>query len=232
MRSVGSGRLAAASVLCARVRAVIGAGRASRKAAMDKARWVVVDVESTGLDPRRDRLVAIAGVALHLAGGVPRLVPGDSFEAVLRGAEARFDRRNILLHGVGVGAQRRGQEPADALRAFASWAGAAPRAGFHVDFDRVLIERAEREAGLTVVRADWVDVAPLAAATHPQVRARALDEWLEHFGIPCLARHEAVADTLATAELLMRLWPALRRAGLDDAAAAQALARNQRWLRA
>jgi hypothetical protein len=39
-----------------------------------------------------------------------------------------------------------------------------------------------------------------------------------------------VADTLATAELLMRLWPALRRAGIKDAATAQALARNRRWL--
>jgi hypothetical protein len=28
----------------------------------------------------------------------------------------------------------------------------------------------------------------------------------------------------------MRLWPALRRAGIKDAATAQALARNQRWL--
>jgi DNA polymerase-3 subunit epsilon len=65
---------------------------------------------------------------------------------------------------------------------------------------------------------------------HPQVRAHALDEWLEHFGIECLARHEAVADTLATAELWLLLWPALQRAGVRGSAAAQALARNQRWL--
>jgi 1,4-alpha-glucan branching enzyme len=55
--------------------------------------------------------------------------------------------------------------------------------------------------------------------------------WLEHFGIPCLARHEAVADALATAELLMRVWPALRRAGVKDAVSARTLARSQRWRR-
>lgn len=193
-------------------------------------RWVVIDVESTGLDPRRDRLVAIAGVALHVIHGQPRVMADDSFEAVVQAEGAGFDRANILVHGVGVGAQRRGVPPADAIAAFERWAGPALRAGFHVDFDRVLIERATRDAGLAIPPARWLDLAPLATALHPRQRARALDEWLDHFGIACLARHEAVADSLATAELLMRLWPALQRAGVKDAAAAQALARNQRWL--
>jgi DNA polymerase-3 subunit epsilon len=194
------------------------------------ARWVVLDVESTGLDPRRDHLVAIAGVALHFSEGAPRVVADDSFEVVVQAAGPGFDRANILVHGVGVGAQRRGVALPQALQAFERWAGPALRTGFHVDFDRVLIERARRSAGLAGERTHWLDLAPLAAATHPQVRARALDEWLEHFGITCLARHEAVADTLATAELLLRLWPALLRAGVRDAATAQALARHQRWL--
>lgn len=193
-------------------------------------RWVVVDVESTGLDPRRDRLVAIAGVAVHFEKGQPSVVGEDSFEVVLQAQQPAFDRGNILLHGVGVGAQRRGVAPGEAISAFEAWAGASLRAGFHVDFDRVLIQHAARAAGLAPLRARWLDLAPLAAATHPGVRARALDEWLEHFGITCLARHEAVADTLATAELLLRLWPALRRAGVQDDAGACSLARSQRWL--
>ena len=131
---------------------------------------------------------------------------------------------------VGIGARRRGVPLAQALQAFEDWAGPAPRLGFHVDFDRVLIERARRVAGLPATAKRWIDLAPLAAAMHPQVRAHALDEWLEHFGIECLARHEAVADTLATAELWLLLWPALQRAGVRGSAAAQALARNQRWL--
>lgn len=208
----------------------LGRGGPGTGAGSPDGRWVVVDVESTGLDPRSDRLVAIAGVALHFSEGAPRVVADDSFEVVVQAAGPGFDRANILVHGVGVGAQRRGVELPQALQAFERWAGPALRAGFHVDFDRVLIERARRTAGLARERAHWLDLAPLAAATHPQVRARALDEWLEHFGIACLARHEAVADTLATAELLLRLWPALGRAGVKDAATAQALARHQRWL--
>lgn len=207
-----------------------GLGSPAVDAAAADTRWVVIDVESTGLDPRRDRLVAIAGVAVHFFDGAPRVVADDSFEVVVQATGPGFDRANILVHGVGVGAQRRGVELVKALEAFERWAGSSLRVGYHVDFDRVLIERAARTAGQAAVRARWLDLSPLAAATHPQVRAKALDEWLEHFGIPCLARHEAVADTLATAELLLRLWPALQRAGVTNADKAQALARNQRWL--
>ncbi|MEN9418235.1 MAG: hypothetical protein RI988_1855 [Pseudomonadota bacterium] len=213
-----------------RLRGWLGGGPSGSDGATDDTRWVVIDVESTGLDPRSDRLVAIAGVAVHVESGSATVACGDSFEAVVQCDEAVFDRRNILVHGVGVGAWRRGVPLTQALQAFEAWAGMAPRIGFHVDFDRVLIQSARRSAGLPAAPGRWIDLAPLAAAMHPDVRARALDEWLEHFGIECLARHEAVADTLATAELWLYLWPALQRAGVRGSAAAQALARDQRWL--
>ena len=54
-------------------------------AAANASRWVVVDVETSGLDMRRDRLRAIAAIALHVdAQAAPRSALGDSFEAVLR----------------------------------------------------------------------------------------------------------------------------------------------------
>ncbi len=67
---------------------------------------------------------------------------------------------------------------------------------------------------------------------HPEVRARALDDWLAHFGIRCAQRHQAAADTLATAELLLRLWPRLRaQLPVLDIRAASKLASLERWLR-
>jgi len=201
---------------------------------VDEARWVVLDVESSGLDVRSDRLLAIAAMGVHFDGGRPRLQVADSFEVVLRQPEATApaDKANILLHGIGVGAQREGVDAAEALAAFARWVGASPLIAFHAAFDRAMLDRACRAAGLPVLPASaWLDLAPLAAVLHPGVRAKALDDWLAHFGIVCAIRHQAASDTLATAELLLRLWPALRRAlpkpGLR---AAQALADAQRWM--
>jgi DNA polymerase III subunit epsilon len=196
-------------------------------------RWVVLDVEASGLGPRRDRLLAIAAVALCLDNEArPSIEVGDSFEVVLQHSqEIAPDKANILLHGIGVGAQREGEEPAPALEAFERWLGDAPLVAFHSAFDETLIQRAMQSVLGCPLANDWLDLAPVAAAVQPGVKARGLDDWLEHFDIPCARRHQAAADSLATAELLLRLWPAIRvECRSADFAALAALAAQGRWL--
>lgn len=199
----------------------------------DAQRWVVLDVESSGLDAARDRLLAIAAVALHVEPGrAPQVGLGDSFEVVLRHDEAPLDKANILLHGIGVGAQREGTEAHEALAAFERWAGAAPLIGFHVAFDRTLIQRAARASLQRPLPHPWLDLEPVAAVVRPDVQARSLDEWLAALDVRCAVRHQAAADAFATAELLQRLWPAIVAAGAAaDFAALQRLAGQRRWLR-
>jgi DNA polymerase III subunit epsilon len=204
-------------------------------------RWIVLDVESTGLDSRRDHLLAVAAVAVHLGDGGDRIVLGDSFDAVLQHDphNAEPDRSNILLHGIGVGRQRSGLPRAQALAAFEAWAGGSPLIAFHAAFDRAMIERARRELGLAALPNPWLDLEPLAAVLRRDIRARSLDEWMAALGIVCAVRHQAAADTLATAELLLRVLPALRHAqlaaqgaasGAPPFAAVQELAEQRRWL--
>lgn len=216
------------SVLAARLRSLFVRAREP-----DARRWVVLDVEASGFDARRDRLLAIAAVGVHFGrpGAAPAIAFGDSFEVVLRQDETLLDRDNILLHGIGVGAQRAGAEARQALQGFASWLGDAPVVGFHAAFDRRLIQRAMlREHGRRFANR-WLDLEPIAAAVYPGVAGRSLDDWLAHFGIACAMRHQAAADALATAELMLRLWPAIA-AQCDGGSLAElaALADQARWL--
>jgi DNA polymerase-3 subunit epsilon len=200
--------------------------------APDEARWVVLDVESSGLDPHRDRLLAIAAIGVQITPDRALIAPGDSFEVVLKQPDrTTADKDNILVHGIGLGAQRSGMPPAQALSAFEQFVGASPLVAFHAAFDRALIERASRAHLGRSGRHAWLDLEPLAAVLHPQVRARALDDWLAHFGIGVAVRHQAAADALATAELLLKLWPAVRaQRPRPDFRAVQALAAQRRWL--
>ena len=194
-------------------------------------RWVVVDVETSGLDLRHDRLLAIAAIALRLDGQTtPRIDLADSFEAVLRQAHAPADKDNIVLHGIGVGEQRAGAAPAEALAAFEQWLGDAPLIAFHAAFDQTMIHRAMKEALARTLANPWRDLEPVADALHPELGGHAIDDWLEHFGIECAVRHQAAADTLATAELLLRLWPAARKQRCTTFAQLRHLAEQRRWL--
>ena len=195
------------------------------------SRWVLIDVETSGLDMRHDHLLAIAAIALRLDGeAAPCIELGDSFEAVLRQPAASADKANILLHGIGVGEQRAGAAPAEALTAFETWLGDAPLVAFHAAFDRAMIERAMKATLGRTLANPWLDLEPVADALHPEVGGRALDDWLEHFGIQCAVRHQAAADTLATGELLLRLWPAARAQRCTTFAQMRRLAEQRRWL--
>jgi DNA polymerase III subunit epsilon len=220
---------------------MLGWWRRADRAAADAAaagRWVVVDVETTGLNVRRDRLLAIAAVAVGIDGDRASITLGDSFEVVLGPGEAaaavQADHDNILLHGIGVGAQRAGVDPRLGLQAFARYVAGAPLLGFHVGFDQAVIERHARLHGLPSPAALWLDIEPLAAVLRRDVQARSLDEWMAALDIHCAVRHQAAADTLATAELLLKLWPRLAAeepaAARGDARAALRLANNRHWL--
>jgi len=206
-------------------------GRGAQEAASAR-RWVVVDVETSGLDLRRDRLLAIAAVALQVDGEAPpRIALGDSFEALLRqDSAAPVDKDNILLHGIGVGAQRGGVPAIDALGAFERWLAQAPLIAFHAAFDETMIRRAMKATLGRTLASVWLDLEPVADVLHPQVGGATLDDWLAHFDIECAGRHQAAADAMATAELLLRLGPAARTLRCASFAGLRQLAADRQWL--
>ncbi len=114
--------------------------RPAHARAGDSARWVVLDVESSGLNPQQDRLLAIAAVAVHTGGDKPVISLADSFEVVIRqpAASAGPDRQNILLHGIGIGAQSAGLERGAALNALTRFVADSGLVAFHVAFDPLL----------------------------------------------------------------------------------------------
>lgn len=164
------------------------------------ARYVVVDVETTGLDLNRDRLIAIGAVAVR----GEQIVLSESFEVVLRQDQVS-SKDNILIHGIGGEQQRQGLEPAEALLQFLEFLERSPLVAFHVTFDQTMINRAMKEYLGFKFKHPWLDLAYVMPALLPGLAARyrALDEWSGHFQISNYARHSALADALATAQLLL-----------------------------
>lgn len=213
------------------------------RAPVDEQRWLVVDVESSGLNPRADRLLAIAGVAVRRGNVRWSIDLADSFEVVLLHSDHHpVDKPNILMHGIGVQAQREGMAASEALLAFEQWVGQGVLVGYHSAFDQALIDRASRQALGRRLSNVWLDLAQLAPAvvpppsSAPNARApSSLDEWLQRFGIECAARHQAAADAHATAQLWLSVWPHVsaqwpRATALIGFEQVAALASRARWL--
>ncbi|MEO8347184.1 MAG: 3'-5' exonuclease [Betaproteobacteria bacterium] len=217
------------NMVFASLRHWLGGARRRDVSGSAAGRWVVIDTETSGLDSTRDKLLAIGGVAVDDDG----IRVGDSFEIVLRN-DAPCAAENIVVHGIGHQAQAQGTPEPATLAAFREWAAGAPRVGFHVDFDREVLRNACHRAGMPPDDdGPWLDLAPLAAALAPEARKRgggSLDDWLSVFGIECSLRHNAAADALATAELLLLLRAIAAPQGQAVFSALVRTARQQKWL--
>lgn len=204
-----------------------GLSRPSMEKPPEASRYVVVDVETSGLNLLEDKLISIGAVAI--VGG--RVVLSDSYSAVLQ-QEKSSNRENILLHGIGGDAQRMGQPAAEALLGFLEYLGKDPLVAFHVEFDETMIRRAMRRyLGLNFKHA-WVDLAYVMPGLNPAKAShcRSLDDWVNAFGIRIDRRHDAVADALATAQLLQVALSMARKRGPASFAALRDFEKAQRWV--
>lgn len=191
------------------------------------ARLVVVDVETTGLDLNRDHLIAIGACALE--GG--KVTLADSFEVVLRQTQAS-SKDNILIHGISGEVQREGVAPVEALLAFLDFLGNSPLVAFHVTFDQTMIRRAMRTHLGLDFKHPWLDLAYVMPGLMPEYarRYRALDDWSAHFQIGNFARHSALADALATAQLFQCALPLAESKRCGTYRSLQDLEKAQRWV--
>lgn len=199
------------------------------KRPLDEMRWVVVDVETGGLNPRVDPLLAIG--AVMVTDNAIAMEP--TCEVRLRQVEATASD-NILVHGITTGQQLSGQAPAQALLDWLDYAGGQPRLAYHAAFDQQALARASQTWLGVKDHAIWLDLAVLAPLLAPQGPGfnRPLDDWLAYFGISVYQRHGALADAYATAQLWLALLPLARAQNLTRLKQLIRLCRQARWLNA
>ena len=192
-----------------------------------QTRYIVADVEASGLHLGKDRLISIGAVGLSEG----MIANHDAFEVILR-QEQVSDTANILLHGIGGSAQREGIDPADALLMFLEYAGKSPLVAFHAVFDQTMIEKAMRAYLGIKWEGLWIDLAwvlPVLYAERQEAHST-LDFWLEMHGIENLIRHNAVSDSYATAKLLQVALARAAARGAESPKALVEMERTRRWL--
>lgn len=192
-----------------------------------QGRYVVVDVESSGLNMKKDRLISIGAVALNDG----QLDFCDAFQVVLR-QERVSTTANILIHGIGGSAQSEGMDPVEALLAFLQYIGKSRLVAYHAFFDQSMIDKALGEYLGIELEQTWIDLAwVLPEFFRFRTNGRvALDDWLQLFGIENILRHNAVSDAYATAKLLQVTIAAGARNGADSPASFIKIEKTRRWI--
>jgi len=167
---------------------------------LSECRLIVLDLETTGLHPNKDEVIAVGAVAIN--GGAIDL--SDQFDLILRRPELDITK-TVLIHGIGPEALTQGHETEDALLFLLEWMNGDPVLAYHSAFDQKFLEKTlKAELGYTQNHT-WMDAAELLPAFFPNALTdgKGLDNWADHFGLEVSARHHAASDALATAELVL-----------------------------
>lgn len=188
---------------------------------LDAVGWAAIDCETSGLDVKRDRLLSVGAVVVR--GG--RIQAGDPYQAIVRHSAAS-EPANILIHGIGRDAQLAGRDVAEVMTEFSTYMGDRIPVGFHAPFDAGILRR----HGLRL-RRDWIDLAALAPVLLAERgKPGALDEWLANCGIAPHARHDALGDAFATAQLLLIVLAEAQRQRVETVEALRKLQRAARYV--
>lgn len=189
------------------------------------ARFVTLDLETTGPRMLVDTIISIGAVAVEERS----ICHADAFERVLRQPQSST-HDNILIHQIGGQAQAAGDEPAVALLDFLDYLGGAVAVAFRAEFDQTVLAR-ELETRLGIPsRTRFVDLAMVLPALFRDRQNVTLDDWILDCGLPPIGRHHAIADAYASAQLWLLALEQATHAGLRTVGDLVELERAQRWL--
>ena len=181
---------------------------------VERVRFVVLDSETTGLDPRTDRLITIGAVTVE----ADQILLGDLFEEMIKVA---YNSSAVTVHGITRDEAKDGLDEPDAVAAFLEYLRDGVIVGHHIGHDVEMLNRAcERHFGMKLRNhsLDTMDLAlhlkddgvlPEAA----EMGGFTLDALCALFEIEPWDRHTAGGDAFITALVFLRLLRLARKAG-------------------
>ena len=189
------------------------------KKSLEEIRFVVLDTETTGLNPKTDRILSIGAVAVLNY----QIMVEDSFERFLK--QSAFNNDSIAVHEITPAESAKANDPKQSMDDFLHYLGGAILIGHNIQFDfQILSNACQRQLGFPLLNKSY-DTFDLLKRTEdhftfPEKYKGAdlsLDSLCDRFHIPIHDRHTAMGDAMATAILFTRQLKKLSKRGVKNA---------------
>lgn len=181
---------------------------------VEQVRFIVLDSETTGLDPRKDRLITIGAVAV-IDG---EILLEDSYEALLK---VQYNTSAVTVHGITVEESQAGLDEPEALDQFMDYLKDGIIVGHHIGHDVATFNAGyERHWGFSMsnLSLDTMALALIleadgAFAGYENFHNFSLDALCDRFGVIPHDRHTAPGDAFMTAQVFLRLLRYAQKVG-------------------
>jgi len=170
------------------------------------ATFVSFDCETTGMDPRRDRIVALGAVRFTHDGSI------DATFAELVDPKRPIPRASTVVHGIDDDTIRGRPDITTTVPAFRSFVGDAVPVAHMAAFDLAFLRGPLRRSGQPTLER-VLDTAVLANRLLAPLPDLSLEALCARLGVPATGRHTALGDATITARLFGELLTLLERRG-------------------
>ena len=170
---------------------------------------VVIDTETTGLDPASARIVEIG--AMRLVGG--RVDPADSFQRIVR-PDIPIPTASTAIHQIDEAAVANASRFAEVWPQLSDYIGDSVVVGHAIGFDLAVLKRECDRSRVRFRLPRTLDTRLLAQVAEPNLAGFSLEGLAYWLGVELAQRHSALGDSLTTARIFTALVPKLRDRGV------------------
>src|SRR5262245_39196103 len=170
---------------------------------------VVIDTETTGLEPAEARIVEIA--AIRIVGG--RLSADEIFQNLVSPGVS-IPAAAMAIHHIDDAKVAEAPSFAKVWPALIDFIGGAAVIGHNIGFDLAVLDRECKRAGLAYRQPRALDTRLLAEIIEPTLAAYTIESLATWLGIQAGERHSAKGDATTTARIFAALVPRLRDGGI------------------
>ena len=170
---------------------------------------VVIDSETTSLDPAKARIVEIAAVRLTAG----RVDSADPFRRLVRPDEP-IPAAAVAIHHIDDGKVADAPAFEQVWPELLAFMGETVLIGHSLGFDLAVLKRECQRAETPFRPLRTLDIRLLAQVVQPNLASFTLEGLSSWLGVEIKERHSALGDAVATAHIFSALVPRLREAGV------------------
>lgn len=166
---------------------------------------VVLDTETTGLDPKKDEILSVGAVIVK----GDKILMNNSFESFWK-PTSNISQESIKIHHIRECDLRSGVDFSDGLISLLEYIGNRPIVGYYIDFDHKILSRYTKNYIGIKLPNPTIELSSMYYKRYKKSSSYEFvdlkfDTIMQKLNLPMLGKHDALNDAIMSAMIYLKL---------------------------
>jgi DNA polymerase-3 subunit epsilon len=171
----------------------------------DLDEYIVLDTETTGLNPKKDEILSIGAVKVKNN----KIQISESFEIFIK-PKQQIDQQSIKIHHIRPVDIQNGVDIKDAIKMLLPYIKNLPIVGYYISFDIAILNKEIKKIIGTTLLNEQIELSSMYYKRYKKSSAHEFvdlkfDTIMNRLDIPQLGKHDALNDAIMSAMIFLKL---------------------------